>query len=378
MKPGGSISRMIESEVTVLPEPDSPTMPRLAPGASAKLTPSTARTMPARVRKCVCRSSTSSSGGSCRLALHPHLAALHHQARTRRAARDRRADCRARRARRRSCPAAACRRVSAIPHTRAAKPVAAVIASSADMPPCCISSSSSGMPSIGVKRQPASVPATQVDARLAHAPELLEIVVEHAQPAIAAIALLGRRCERSHAPRRCLQHEAADRERAGDRNAGARHLLGDRRARIPACPSRSTRKPACSMPSNPASTTQLGRLRAEAMRGDACGRARCASSASAASSAGLYDGSQDMVLTVPPPLAITLMKSAPSFAISRTLRRSAVLAIGLAAEIPGVAAGDGDRLAAGDDARAVPVPELQRAAQRRTPCRARRRHRARW
>ncbi len=37
---------MIESAVTLLPEPDSPTMPSASPAASAKLTPSTARTMP--------------------------------------------------------------------------------------------------------------------------------------------------------------------------------------------------------------------------------------------------------------------------------------------------------------------------------------------
>ena len=71
------------------------------------------------------------------------------------------------------------------------------------------------------------------------------------------------------------------------------------------------------------------------------------------------------------------MKSAPSLAISRTLRRSPSVAVRLAAEIPGMAAGDGDRLAAGEDAGAVPMAELRTPAARRTRWRARRRGRAR-
>ena len=43
MRPGGlGTSRMIDSDVTDLPQPDSPTMPSVSPGASEKLTPSTA------------------------------------------------------------------------------------------------------------------------------------------------------------------------------------------------------------------------------------------------------------------------------------------------------------------------------------------------
>ena len=43
MRPGGfGTSRMMESDVTDLPQPDSPTMPSVSPGASTKLTPSTA------------------------------------------------------------------------------------------------------------------------------------------------------------------------------------------------------------------------------------------------------------------------------------------------------------------------------------------------
>ena len=53
---------MIERDSTVLPEPDSPTTPRVLPRSTESDTPSTARTVPRAVRKAVCRSSTSSSG----------------------------------------------------------------------------------------------------------------------------------------------------------------------------------------------------------------------------------------------------------------------------------------------------------------------------
>src|SRR5688500_8137210 len=47
MRPGGcGTSPMMESAVTLLPQPDSPTMPRVRPGSSLKSTPSTARTSP--------------------------------------------------------------------------------------------------------------------------------------------------------------------------------------------------------------------------------------------------------------------------------------------------------------------------------------------
>ena len=42
---------MIDRAVTVLPEPDSPTMPSVWPCSSVKLTPSTALTTPAWVKK---------------------------------------------------------------------------------------------------------------------------------------------------------------------------------------------------------------------------------------------------------------------------------------------------------------------------------------
>src|SRR6185503_16322680 len=59
MRPGGSTRPRIENPVTVLPQPDSPTRPSTSPGRTSKLTPSTARTTPARVKKWVLRSWTS-------------------------------------------------------------------------------------------------------------------------------------------------------------------------------------------------------------------------------------------------------------------------------------------------------------------------------
>src|SRR6266550_617756 len=50
------------SEVTLFPQPDSPTMPRVSPGAIAKEIPFTACTMPRRVVNSTWRSSTWRSG----------------------------------------------------------------------------------------------------------------------------------------------------------------------------------------------------------------------------------------------------------------------------------------------------------------------------
>ncbi len=47
--------------VTLLPEPDSPTIPKTLPRSSSKSTPSTARTMPSSVAKRTFRPFTSSS-----------------------------------------------------------------------------------------------------------------------------------------------------------------------------------------------------------------------------------------------------------------------------------------------------------------------------
>src|SRR6186997_1681956 len=58
-RPGGSTRPRMEKPVTVLPQPDSPTRPSTSPGLTAKLTPSTAFTTPARVKKWVRRSWTS-------------------------------------------------------------------------------------------------------------------------------------------------------------------------------------------------------------------------------------------------------------------------------------------------------------------------------
>ena len=55
-------SRMIESTLAVLPDPDSPTIPNSFPGSTEKLTPSTARTSPASVKNEVRSDLTSSRG----------------------------------------------------------------------------------------------------------------------------------------------------------------------------------------------------------------------------------------------------------------------------------------------------------------------------
>ena len=62
---------MIERASTVLPEPDSPTMPTVRPRSTVKLTPLTAWTSPRGVVKEVCRSVTSSSGPETRAGAFP-------------------------------------------------------------------------------------------------------------------------------------------------------------------------------------------------------------------------------------------------------------------------------------------------------------------
>src|SRR5205085_838500 len=59
-----------ESTVTLLPQPDSPTMPSVSPGTTSNETPSTARVTPSAVKKWVRRSRTLSSG-SATGATHP-------------------------------------------------------------------------------------------------------------------------------------------------------------------------------------------------------------------------------------------------------------------------------------------------------------------
>src|SRR6202011_3043960 len=63
MRPGGGgIRRNIDSAVTLLPQPLSPTIARVSPGMTWNETPSTARTTPSRVKNQVFRSATSSNG----------------------------------------------------------------------------------------------------------------------------------------------------------------------------------------------------------------------------------------------------------------------------------------------------------------------------
>ena len=67
------------ASVTLLPQPDSPTTASVSPGDTTNDTPSTARTMPSRVKKCVLRPSIESSGctaapwrsASAAIASHP-------------------------------------------------------------------------------------------------------------------------------------------------------------------------------------------------------------------------------------------------------------------------------------------------------------------
>src|SRR6185295_12328541 len=72
IRPGGGTSRMMDSEVTLFPHPDSPTSPSTSPRSTVKLTRSTARSGPVAVRNSVTRSSTWSSGGT-ELDLQPRV-----------------------------------------------------------------------------------------------------------------------------------------------------------------------------------------------------------------------------------------------------------------------------------------------------------------
>jgi hypothetical protein len=47
----GGNSRITESAVTLLPHPDSPTIPSVSPGNTSSETPSTARVIPSTVKK---------------------------------------------------------------------------------------------------------------------------------------------------------------------------------------------------------------------------------------------------------------------------------------------------------------------------------------
>src|SRR5262245_59678499 len=64
IRPAGGSKPTIDRQVVVLPHPDSPTRPRVSPSSRAKLTPSTAlmTRVPRKVKNCVCKSETYSSG----------------------------------------------------------------------------------------------------------------------------------------------------------------------------------------------------------------------------------------------------------------------------------------------------------------------------
>src|SRR5882672_8002641 len=63
IRPGGfGIRRSTDSAVTLLPDPDSPTIASVSPGSTWNETPSTAVTVPRSVRNRVVRFLTSSSG----------------------------------------------------------------------------------------------------------------------------------------------------------------------------------------------------------------------------------------------------------------------------------------------------------------------------
>ena len=62
--------RSTESAATLLPQPDSPTMPSVSPGPIANDTPSTARVIPSSVKNWVLRPSTSQQGRGHR---SPHM-----------------------------------------------------------------------------------------------------------------------------------------------------------------------------------------------------------------------------------------------------------------------------------------------------------------
>lgn len=65
IRPGEANSRMIESEVTDFPEPDSPTMPTVSPCWREKLTSFTAVNVPSSEGNSVMRWATWSKGSIC-------------------------------------------------------------------------------------------------------------------------------------------------------------------------------------------------------------------------------------------------------------------------------------------------------------------------
>src|SRR5664279_4074680 len=77
IRPGGSSKPMIAAPVSDFPAPDSPTTPRISPGAIEKLTPSSATNRPRRPANSTWRLSTSSSGDGMRLGRRRRRAPAH-------------------------------------------------------------------------------------------------------------------------------------------------------------------------------------------------------------------------------------------------------------------------------------------------------------
>src|SRR5919109_3025689 len=79
-----STSPITDRNVTLFPEPDSPTTPRVCPRSMVKFTPSTAFTSPSSVGKWTRRSLTSRSGGPATLGvpdpgIEERVHHVHHQ-----------------------------------------------------------------------------------------------------------------------------------------------------------------------------------------------------------------------------------------------------------------------------------------------------------
>ena len=105
----GSIRRSTHRPTVVLPEPDSPTSPTMVPRLTSKLTPSTARTAPARLGKCFARSRTLSKASASLIARHASSSGCDAPGRPPAAAVLRRSARRARRSAARSCSREAAR-----------------------------------------------------------------------------------------------------------------------------------------------------------------------------------------------------------------------------------------------------------------------------
>src|SRR5215471_13472685 len=73
ISPGGGIRPSTARLVTDFPDPDSPTIPSVRPGARSKLTRSTAGMVRSRLRKCTCKSRTDNNVSVILCLLHPRI-----------------------------------------------------------------------------------------------------------------------------------------------------------------------------------------------------------------------------------------------------------------------------------------------------------------